>query len=378
LQYLGFCAILTGIEIRETAMLDAVQMTLSSIRTVDDMVAVFADEERCRRLLEAMIWSDGRACPACGSRRSIALAGRDTGRHRARPGLYQCSDGNCRFQFTVTTRTPLHSTKLPLGIWLKAMWLILQSDKGLSSVRLAEALGVSQPTAWRLGHALRLMMTPTDRLGGTVEIDGFYIGGDPKKGADGPAPGRGRKGLRKTLKTPVLAVVQRPTDDNPGAPAGAARASVVNNLSANEAGRVLEKGVQRTAHLISDEWKAFVALGHNFVTHDTVRHSKQEYVRGDVHANSVEGFNSRVQRTVAGVFHHISPEHADLYFHEIGFRWSQRIAGNRVDRKTRNGRVKSRRLWSRIAPALQIQQLLRGAAGQQIRRSSIGGIVINP
>lgn len=173
------------------------------------------------------------------------------------------------------------------------MWLILQSDKGLSSVRLAEALGIIQPTAWRLGHALRLMMAPVDRLGGTVEIDGFYVGGEPKKGADGPDPGRGRKGLRKTLKTPVLAIVQRPADDLPGSPAGAARAAVVKNLSVSETARVLEKDVQRTAHLISDEWKSFVALGHNFVAHETVRHSKQEYVRGDVHANSAEGFNSR-------------------------------------------------------------------------------------
>lgn len=121
-----------------------------------------------------------------------------------------------------------------------------------------------------------------------------------------------------------------------------------------------------------------MALGHNFVAHDTVRHSKQEYVRGDVHANSAEGFNSRVRRTVAGVFHHISPEHADLYFCEIGFRWSQRIAGKKVDRRSRDGRIKSRRLWSRVAPALQMQHLLRGAQGQQIRRSSAGGIKINP
>jgi len=143
------------------------------------------------------------------------------------------------------------------------MWLILQSDKGLSSVRLAEALGISQPTAWQLGHALRLMMTPNDRLGGTVEIDGFYFGGEPRKGADGPDPGRGWKGLRKTLKTPVLAVVQRPADDRPGSPAGIARASVVKNLSASESARVLERDVQRSAHLISDEWKSFMALGHN-------------------------------------------------------------------------------------------------------------------
>jgi hypothetical protein len=126
-------------------MSETMLATLSNIRTVEDMIAAFRDEEHCRRLLESMVWPDGRICPACGYKRSIAIAGRDLGKRRARPGLYQCSSGDCRFQFTVTTHTPLHATKLPLRVWLKAMWLLLQSDKGLSSVRLAEILGVSQP-----------------------------------------------------------------------------------------------------------------------------------------------------------------------------------------------------------------------------------------
>ena len=79
--------------------------------------------------------------------------------------------------------------------------------------------------------------------------------------------------------------------------------------------------------------------------------------RGSVHANSVKGFNLRVQRTVAGVFHHISPEHADLYFHEIGFRWLQRIAAGEVLRRTRRGREITRTIWSRVPPALQMAEV---------------------
>jgi transposase-like protein len=237
-------------------MSGVVREVLLGIRTVAEMIEAFRDEERCRRLLEAMIWPQGRVCPACGYKRSIALAGRDMGRYRARPGLYQCSNGACRFQFTVTTRTPLHSTKLPLSTWLKALWLILQSDKGLSSIRLAEALGVSQPTAWRIGHALRLMLARENPLGGTVEIDESFLGGRPKKRVDEPPPGRGRKGLRRTTKRPVLAVVQRPSATARGAPAGDARASVVANLSMDEVERVLDKEVDPRAHLMSDEWNA--------------------------------------------------------------------------------------------------------------------------
>ena len=284
----------------------AVREVLLRIHTVAEMVEAFRDEEECRRLVEAMVWPKGRVCPACGYKRSIALAGRDMGRYRARPGLYQCSNGACCFQFTATTRTPLHATKLPLSTWLKALWLILQSDKGLSSIRLAEALGVSQPTAWRMGHALRLMLARENPLGGTVEIDEFFLGGRPKKKPDEPSPGRGRKGLRRTTKHPVLAVVQRPSTTAPGALAGDARAAIVANLSLDEVERVLDKEVDPRAHLMSDEWKAFVAVGQSFAAHETVQHGRREYVRGPVHANAVEGFNLRVQRTVAGVFHHQS------------------------------------------------------------------------
>jgi hypothetical protein len=129
-----------------------------------------------------MVWPNGQVRPACGYKRSIELAGRDLGRYRAWPGPYQCCNGVCRFQFTATTRTPMHAIKLALSTRLKTLWLILQSDKGLSSIRLAEALGVSQPTAWRMGHALRLMLAPETPLGGTVEIYEFFLGGRPKKG----------------------------------------------------------------------------------------------------------------------------------------------------------------------------------------------------
>lgn len=357
-------------------MYETMLATLSNIRTVEDMIAAFRDEEHCRRLLERMVWPDGRICPACGYKRSIAIAGRDFGKRRARPGLYQCSSGDCRFQFTVTTHTPLHATKLPLRVWLKAMWLLLQSDKGLSSVRLAEILGVSQPTAWRIGHALRLLVARENMLDGKVEIDHFYLGGRPKKRPDETPPGRGRKGQAKTEKTPVMAIAQRPADLTPGSAAGDARATVVSSLSLRAAVGAIAMQVELHAHLMSDEAKAFMAIGESFATHQTVNHTDREYVRDTVHVNSVEGFNARVRRTIAGVFHHISPELADLYFHEVGFRWSQRIVTGQAVRKSRSGRETIKVLWSRVPPALQLLQVFRSATGRQMRRSRDGGIII--
>ena len=106
------------------------------------------------------------------------------------------------------------------------------------------------------------------------------------------------------------------------------------------------------------------------------RPSSGKYVREAVHVNSVEGLNSRVRRTIAGVFHHISPQHADLYFHEIGFRWSQRVVSGSAVRKTRHGREIMRTLWSRVPPAVQLPNVFRAATGRQMRRSPDGDITI--
>ncbi|WP_408886932.1 transposase [Limobrevibacterium gyesilva] len=131
-----------------------------------------------------------------------------------------------------------------------------------------------------------------------------------------------------------------------------ARARVVANVSEHEARRVLDETVDPSAHLMRDEWKSFMSIGEAFAARDTVRHSEREYARGAVHSNSTEGFDNRVRRTVAGVFHHISPPHADLYLNEIGFRWSQRVLAGHARRRTRKEREVVKPLWSRITPAL--------------------------
>jgi hypothetical protein len=173
-----------------------------------------------------------------------------------------------------------------------------------------------------------------------------------------------------------MAIVQRPADVTPGSTAGDARAAVVTGLSLRAAVGAITTQVGLHAHLMSDEAKTFMAIGESFAAHETVNHSSREYVRDAVHVNSVEGFNARVRRTIAGVFHHISPELADLYFHEIGFRRSQRIVAGQALRKSRSGKQSMKTLWSRVPPALQLLQVFRAATGRQMRRSPDGGITI--
>ncbi len=171
-------------------------------------------------------------------------------------------------------------------------------------------------------------------------------------------------------------MVQRPQDTVPGTPAGEARAAVVSSLSCNDVELIAEHQIPPETTLVSDEWKAFMTFGESFARHESVNHSSGEYVCGSVHINSTEGFGSRVQRTITGVFHHISLKHADLYFNEIGFRWSQRVVTGTSTRKNHKGRKITRTLWSRVSPALQLPNVFRTSVGRQMRRTPDGGIII--
>ena len=144
---------------------------------IDHLREKFPNEPVCRQFIESVIWRAGRRCPHCGHSKSC----RRHGVH-LRAGVYECY--RCKRQFTVTTKTPLPSTKLPLWKWLQAMYYIVNSSKGISSVVLARWLGVTQPTAWKLGHCIRAMMDQGSHtaalLNGVVEVDEKYLGGKPR------------------------------------------------------------------------------------------------------------------------------------------------------------------------------------------------------
>ena len=158
---------------------------------IDTLRERFADEEACRKFFESVLWKHGRCCPHCFGMKSWPIK-----RRNGRKGLYECAQ--CKRQFTVTCKTPMHSTKLPLWKWLLAMFLIVQSSKGISSVCLGKWVGISQKSGWKIGHAIRKMMDPGDELlpalSGIVELDEKYVGGKPRyhKGIVNPR-GKGTK-----------------------------------------------------------------------------------------------------------------------------------------------------------------------------------------
>lgn len=321
---------------------------------IDQLRQRFPTEQACREFFEQVIWHQGRICPHCKSEKSIAITGKS-----ARSGLYQCS--RCKRQFTVTTKTPLHSTKLCLWKWLLAMYYMINSSKGVSSVFLAKWIGVSQKTAWKLCHAIREMMQPASGdatlLTGIVELDEKYLGGKPRY-QQGVIHPRGKA----TKKQAVFVAVQRH---------GPVHSSLIDSDKIIDLKPAVQSVVHTSAHLMTDHNVAYQHIGTHYASHGWVNHSEKEYARGTIHNNTAESFSSLLERAKFGVYHFLSKKHLQRYLNEIGFRWNNRVP---VTKMTSKGKEKT--IMKPLPVIDMIQTVLQNAFGRQLRRSQKGGFYV--
>jgi transposase-like protein len=186
-----------------------------------------------------------------------------------------------------------------------------ESRKGVSANQLKRVLGTSYKTSWYLCHRIRAAMKDADiaPLTGVVEVDETYIGGRRKGG-------KGR-GTALDNKTMVLGAIQRN---------GEVRLRVDKRADA----KTLRGFVRSTTGagpktIYTDDWKGYKALGGDKdTTHDSVNHSQEEWVRGQVHTNTIEGVFSLFKRSIVGAYHQVSAKHLPAYLDEFEFRFNRR------------------------------------------------------
>jgi transposase-like protein len=269
----------------------------------------FTDENAARQLLESWRWPNGVACPHCGGADPYKLVPRKPGA-KTRPGLWKCRA--CRKQFTVTVKTVFEDSRIPLSKWLLAVHLMASSKKGISAHQLHRNLGISYKAAWFMAHRLRYAMAEgplADLLRGVVEADETYIGARRKRGTK-----RGRPGP-DSHKTPVFALVER---------GGRVRAFPMPRVTDKNLRESLKVNLDPDATLMTDEFPAYRRMGHK--DHQTVNHGIGEYVRGEAHTNTAEGFFSILKRGISGVYQHVGRGHLHRYCAEFAFRYNNRIA----------------------------------------------------
>jgi transposase-like protein len=275
--------------------------------------AYFHDEEAAFKALEGILWAKGPVCPHCGGTDRInRLEGVKDKKGRVRHGLWKCYQ--CRGQFTVRKGTVFEASHLKLHQWFQAAYLICSSKKGISSHQLSRTLGVTVKTAWFVSHRLREAMRqgdlkiPFGYKGGPVEADETFIGN--KKGATK------KRAFHHKMK--VLSLLDRTR--------GQVRSVVIDDLHPSTIAPILRRNISKEARLMTDEAGHYMRVGKGFKEHGVVNHKREEWTRGDIHTNTVEGYFSIFKRGMKGIYQHCSEQHLHRYLAEFDFRYNNRIA----------------------------------------------------
>jgi transposase-like protein len=291
--------------------------------------AACSDERTAVEFMERQRWGDSPACPRCGDCAVRQMLAKDGTRNKRY--LWRCS--GCKEQFTVRVATIMEDSPIPLRHWCYGFWAACAGKKGVSALQIQRQTGLSYKSALFMMHRIRYAMTPTSqgpKLTGIVEADETYVGGKTVKRSRTErlamyAAGHKRMPKQDNNKVPVLALVER---------GGDVRASVVPIVTAGNLREMLLTNVDPSARLMTDESNLYTKVGGPFASHEVVKHSLYEYVRGDAHINGAESFFSRLKRQLYGTHHAVSPKHLHRYVAEVAFKHNTRwvVDGERVVR----------------------------------------------
>jgi transposase-like protein len=279
----------------------------------------FHDDEAARALIESIRWPEGPVCSHCGViNHAYAVTGR--------AGLYRCAERECRKDFTCTTGTVMERSKIALHKWMMGFYLMNASKKGVSAHQLHRALGVTYQSAWFMAHRIREAMrdggfAPMGGEGGSgiVEADETYFGpvekSKPRSRGRIPSPTKGgRSGPAD--KRAIVALVER---------GGNLRSFHVAVADKETVNKIVTENVAKEARLFTDESRLYGDAMMHFADHQTVKHSAKEYVRGEVHTNTIEGAFSIFKRGMKGIYQHCKEKHLHRYLAEFDFRYNHRV-----------------------------------------------------
>jgi transposase-like protein len=271
-----------------------------------ELLAWFGDDDACLDYLDWLRWRDGWGCPACACGRGWQLAS----------GRRECA--GCGRQSSVTAGTIFHRTRTPLTMWFAAAWQLTSQKHGTSALGLQRVLGLgSYQTAWAMLHRYRSAMVRPgrERLGGEVEVDETYVGGEE--------PGVAGRQTQKKAIVAVAVEVREPRGF------GRVRLRCVPDVSAAALVPFVCDVVEPGATVQTDDWRAYSAIAdHGYAHEKTVISAGEDPAH--VAMPAVHRVASLLKRWLLGTHQGaVGAEHLDAYLNEFTFRFNRRASRRR-------------------------------------------------
>jgi len=274
-------------------------------KTLADAIVFFDNADNALSYYAAKRWPNGVECPYCSTTNPMFLASRR---------IWKCRATDCRKQFSAKVGSIFEDSPIALGKWLAATWMIANCKNGISSYEIARDLGVTQKTSWFMLHRIREAMQDktATKLGGEVEVDESFIGGKARNMHKAKRE-RVITGTGGTDKAIALGMVER---------GGNVRTFAISTRRKHELHVRVRENVQAGSALYSDALKSYDGLDKEY-QRAVVDHAV-EYVRGNVHTNTMENFWSLVKRQLHGTYISVESFHLFRYLDEQSFRYNGR------------------------------------------------------
>jgi len=294
--------------------------------TLRELLTRFPDNDSCKAFLEKKRWPNGPVCPRCGSK-AYTL--------KARPFYYLCKSGKetvdkktgeafiCQkrngYRFSVISRTVFENSNYPLREWFRVIFMMLHAKKGMSAHQIHRMIGTgSYETAWYMCTRIRAAMTDSQfigMMGDVVEADETWIGGLKRNMHKSQRHGLNQRGPVLSNKIQVIGAIARK---------GNVVCKMIEDAGFDTHEKFVRGVVSKDVSLVAtDEASHYRHLG-AYLPHETIVHSKDEYVRGRVHTQSIESFWSLLKRGIIGNYHKVSAKYLPLYLNEFTFRFNNR------------------------------------------------------